>query len=389
MVILGAYDCAAPISPSLDTLLPLTYSNIQPQVMKKLKRFYFLILLLVLLASCNKCTHKDSYLLHADRICDASDGKECFALDNKHAVAFSMKDGKLKPTALPADSMGIEYKEGLSSLTKAIQHNGNGHRFKPQDTRLRLENDQLVFETIQGEALFAVEIADSGMEIPVLFNDGDALLLTIMVPSISIQSMCKQPKEITSQLNSGTDGECVHVSVTDKICLTYGIGLAEILDNGLDPFEFIRVSVNEKFLRELMNGNGGHLWKNGGRIEIGKDGFRGPKVVNSQAMGSRTPMLLVGDQNIPQVSSSADCGTLEIVPGEELGRFNIAGRKVYFCNQALYLESEGQMIFLLSLANSGTDLCFTVEGECLVIKKTNLNSTPVNLNIQVLETCGI
>jgi hypothetical protein len=387
MVILETYDCTTPISPSLDTPLPLTYSNIQPQIMKKLKQFYFLLLLLALFASCNKRAPKDSYILQPDRICDASDGKECFALDNKHAVAISIKDGKPKLTAIPADSMGIEYKEGLSSLTKAIIHNGSGHRFNPQDTRLRLENNQLVFETIQGEAQFMVEIMDQANELMLILNDGVGLLMTTMTPSTSIQTLCKQPKEITSQIYSGADGECVHVSVTDKICLYNGIGIAEILDNAIDPFEFVRVSFNEQFIRELLNGTGDNLFRNGGRIEIGRDGFRKPNMILPQAMGNHTPMLLVGDQTIPPVSSGGDCFTIDFVPGEELGRFNIARKKVYFCNQALYLESEGQMVFLLSLANSGTDLCFTIDGECLVIKTTNLNTAPVNLNIQALEPC--
>ena len=43
--------------------------------MKKLKQFYFLLLLLALFASCIKRAPKDSYILQPDRICDAAGGK--------------------------------------------------------------------------------------------------------------------------------------------------------------------------------------------------------------------------------------------------------------------------------------------------------------------------
>jgi hypothetical protein len=362
--------------------------------MKQFQLIYCLFALGVMMSGCKPGASTQGISLSAQEICDPAgkESKGCLALDDKHAVLLGLADGQLRLQPLSSDSLQFGKEKGFTGLRTRLLRSSQGHRFQPKGTMIRMEKDQLVFGSEAG-ADFNIPASDLKSGFVIILSDGDQVVVsTYNTNQAPIVTVCK-PIDLTEKVHEESDGECTRITISDKICLT-SLGVIEILDNAIDPDMLVRVRIEMDFIEELLNKRPDFNQNPTPWTELDAKGFQKPAMNKPHAALQSAPVHFAAGQTDTPSNGDFDgrmCGGGTFETATEICRFRIGDKKLLYCNHALYSADDAagtNKTLILSLNQQGCDLCFSREGDCMIIKATNLSTCVDGDFCAGLEPCS-
>jgi hypothetical protein len=350
------------------TTLALFHSNHYP--MKKIKLIHCLLALGIFWSACDPKTSDQGISLTAKEICDpaSKDKRGCFPLDDQNAVMITVQDGRPRLHPLPAEAMRSGPGKGFAEMRAQLLRGEKGHRFESNDTRITAEKDALVVRSAaqKEEVRYALSSLENGFVM--VFSNGLDETATAEFNLAEGDAACVTQRDITDSIHANI---CARITVLESVCFG-SLGVAEILDNGLDPFLF-RIRIKKDWLKEILTPE-----------MTGKLGpdvmFKGVKALSSSkaqphAAAPGLPLHFANDP-APSRKPNGGCQGLALyahtVP---LCSFHLGNKRLIYCDQALYLadDSKGANKVLLMQLEQGCDLCLTRQGECIAVSKTDLS----------------
>lgn len=358
--------------------------------MKKPTLMYCLLALGTLWSACDPRKSDQGISLSAHEICDpaSKDKQGCHSLDDQHAVLITVQDGRPRLHPLPAESMEFGRGKGFGQFGAELLRSEQGHRFTPQATRMVIEKDALVFRSAKQEDEFRVPFNDPQGGFTMLLSQGDDVVVTNFSSSASGNVDCSKPIDLTDKISGNADHPCARITVFENICFT-SLGVAEILDNAIDPNLLVRIRVKEDWLKDIFKGRPEIGQNPTAWMEFNARGFLKPMVAKPQASRLAAPLHFANNPT-PIDAGDGGCKNVEFRTSSEICRFRLGDKRLIYCNHALYSADDpagNNKALVLTLNQQGCDLCLSREGDCVIISATSLSTCTESNFCGSLEPC--
>lgn len=358
--------------------------------MKKSTLIYCLLALGTLWSACDPRKSDQGISLSAHEICDPAtkDKQGCLPLDDQHAVMITVQDGRPQLHPLPAESMQFGREKGFGQFGAELLRSEQGHRFTPEGTRMVIEKDALVFTSAQQENEFRVPFIDPQGGFTMLLSQGDAVVVTTFSSSASGNVDCSKPIDLTDKISGNSDNPCARITVLENICFT-SLGVAEILDNAIDPDLLVRIRFKEDWLKDIFKGRPEIGQNPTAWMEFSARGFQKPIMAKPQASRLAAPLHFANNPT-PGDAGDGGCKNIEFQISSQICRFRLGDKRIIYCDHALHSADDAagtNKSLILTLNQQGCDLCLSREGDCVVISATSLSTCTESNFCSSLEPC--
>lgn len=353
--------------------LIITYSH--PD-MKAPNIYRIVCMLLPLLVSA--CT-PEPIRITQDQVCDplAPGGQSCLPLDATHAVAVTFRDGRPHLIAMPADELLLPQQGDFLALQAQLIHRGKATRLDPAGATMTSTADGITVhsgnatpQTISARVLDEeIVLVLPGQEGPVwtILEPNEMLLPTDTV------NITDTLLYIIDSLQKSTEKtyQCLLLGTVCAARSQEGIGMITFEDDIFEGFEHLTLRPTGSVWSELL--------------KLGSDGIT--RRLQSEPKGKlqnlrfRTPGRDVSAAELPQTSratarsgstSGQQCMKFEIKNPNPLLSFKLADKRIYHSDEqnAYYIMQGSNTLHTLVLNNGCTDLCFSLDGNCIVVTGT-------------------
>jgi hypothetical protein len=211
--------------------------------MKKYRSPFALLVCVSLLSSaCTKRISMQVMHLGKDQICNASlaaQPEQCLPVDGQHAVVISIRDGAPHLQALSVAHL-VGAPGNLRHLADHLKRQGLAQAIDPVDTEVQVIDGDWVFASKSADAPPRITLEKDRMRHAkgLLLNDGDGWVLTTMTAAPRLAAIAPQTsiaRDLTDSIKISKGRTCplrLEVEGT-KVTAFFGIGVAEVLDDGI------------------------------------------------------------------------------------------------------------------------------------------------------------